>query len=189
MSIDLYVFPTIPEYFCWGELKNKFLELLTSEDIQRIGRVFLCRLGNDETVPEDEKISLLNDKNHYYYYLSLDIINTLGVTISKNKPNYINFIDMLEDFGRNLDTATIQTLVQKWKSIGYVYGVTSTGGRSKWEPPLFIALATAIASLCKGYVIVMSDEFTLDIGVYTPTVFQSAEIQLSAQKRSKKEIN
>ncbi len=179
MSIDLYIFPTSPEYFYWGELKNKFLELLILEDAQRLGKVSLCKLGSDEIVAENEKISLLNNENHDYYYLSSGIPNTLGMNIRRNEPNYVGELDMLEDFGRNLDSVTIQTLVQKWKSIGYVYGVTSNAGRSKWEPPLFVALATAIAYLCKGYVIVMNDVFTLDVGVYTPTVFQQAEMKFS----------
>lgn len=48
--------------------------------------------------------------------------------------------------------------------------------RSKLESRLFIALATAVAYLCKGYVIVMSNNFSLDVGVYSPTVFQQAKI-------------
>lgn len=176
MSIDLDIFPTSPEYFYWGELKDKFLELLTPEDKQRIGQVSLCKLGSDEIVAENEKISLLSDQNHDCYYLSLDIPNTLGIGISRNEPNYVSEVDMLEDFGRNLDAATIQTLVQQWKSVGYVYGVTTLAGRSRWEPPLFVALAAAIAHLCKGYVIVMHDNFTVDVGVYKPDVFQQAKM-------------
>ena len=182
MSIDLDIFPTSPEYFYWGELKDKFLELLTPEDMQRLGKVSLCKLGSNEMVAEDTKISIPDDKNHNYYYLSLDIPNTLGMHICKNEPNYVIELDTLEDFGRNLDAVTIQTLTHKWKSVGYVYGVTSMAGRSKWEPPLFVALAAAIANLCQGYVIVMSDNFTLDVGVYTPEVFQQAEIKFSSQK-------
>lgn len=184
MSIDLDIFPTSPEYFYWGELKDKFLELLTPEDMQRLGKVSLYKLGSDEVVAEDAKISIPGDKNHNCYYLSLDIPNTLGMNIYRNEPNYVSELDMLEDFGRNLDAATIQTLVQKWKSIGNVYGVTSMAGRSRWEPSLFVALAAAIAHLCQGYVIVMSDNFTLDVGVYTPEVFQQAKMKFSHQKWS-----
>lgn len=182
MSIDLCVFPTSPENFCWGELKNKFLELLIFEDRQRLGDISLRQLGSNEIVLEKENIDFLPNENHNYYYLSSDIPNTLGMNIRENEQNYVSELDMLEDFGRNLDAATIQTLVQKWKSVGYVYGVTSMGGRSKWEPPLFIALATAIAYLCEGYVIVMSNDFTLDVGVYTPSIFQQAKMKFSTQK-------
>jgi hypothetical protein len=184
MSIDLYIFPTSSEYFYWDELRDKFLELLTPEDAQRLGTASLCKLGSDEIVAEKEKISIPDDKNHNFYYLSLDIPNTLGMNIRRNEPSYVCELDMLEDFGRNLDSATIQILVQEWKSIGYVYGVTSMAGRSRWEPPLFVALAAAIAHLCKGYVIVMSSQFTLDIGVYAPNVFQQAKMDFSSQKWS-----
>ncbi len=182
MSIDLCVFPTSPIKICWGELKSKFLELLTSEDKQRLGDISLRQLSSDEIVPEKENISFLPDEDHNYYYLSLDILNTLGMNIRENEPNYVCELDMVEDFGRNLDAATIQTLVQKWKSVGYVYGVTSMAGRSKWEPPLFVALTAAIAHLCNGYVIVMSDDFNLDIGVYTPTEFQQAQMKSSIKR-------
>lgn len=188
MSIDLDIFPTSPKYFYWGELKNKFLELLTSEDAQRLGKLSLLRLGSDELVIEDAKISIPDDKNYNHYYLSLDIPNTIGISMGRNEPNYVSEIDMLEDFGRNLNAATIETLAQKWKSVGYVYGLTSMAGRSRWEPPLFVALAAAIAHLCQGYVIVMSDNFTLDVGVYTPTEFQQAKMKFSIQKWSEKDI-
>ena len=179
MSIDLYIFPTNPEYFCWSQLKEKFLELLTLAEVQKIGAISLLKLGSDETVAEKETISIPGDKNHNYYYLSLDIPNTIGMNIRRNEPNYVSELDMLEDFGRNLDATTIQTLVEKWKSIGYVYGVTTHVGRSKWEPSLFVALAAAIAHLCQGYVIVMSNDFTLDVGVYTPAVFQQTKMKFS----------
>ncbi|HEY9769052.1 MAG TPA: hypothetical protein V6C71_11250 [Coleofasciculaceae cyanobacterium] len=187
MSIDLCIFPTSSEHFYWGELKDKFLELLTLEDAQRLGTVSLCKLGSDEILAEKEKIYIPDDQNHNYYYLSLGIPNTLGMNIRRNEPNYVIEIDMLEDFGRNLNSASIQTLVQKWQLIGYVYGITSMAGRSRWEPPLFVALAAAIAHLCQGYVIVMSDEFTLDVGVYTPTEFQQAKMKFSIQKWSEED--
>ena len=179
MSIDIYIFPTNPEYFTWGELKNKFLKLLTPEDVQRLGEISLLILGSDEVVEENEKLSIPDNENNNYYYFSFDIPNTLGMNIRTNEPNYVSEIDNLEDFGRNLDTATIQSLAQKWQSIGYVYGVTTHAGRSRWEPPLFVALAAAIAHMSEGYVIVMSDEFTLDVGVYTPDVFQQAKMTLT----------
>lgn len=179
MSIDLYIFPTSPEYFSWGELKEKFLELLTPEDISLIGKVSLCKSGSDKTIAENERLTIPSKKNDNFYYLSLGIPSTLGISIGKNKSTYLSEIDFLEDFGRNLDAATIQTLVQKWQSIGLHYTVTTMAGRSKWEPPLFVALAAAIAHLCQGYVIVMSSNFTLDVGVYTPDVFQQAKMKFS----------
>ena len=153
--------------------------MLTLEDAERLGTVSLCKLGSNEVVAENEKLSIPTQKNHQYYYLSLDIPNTLGIGIHKNEPNYVDELDYLEDFGRNLDAATIQSLAQKWQSIGYDYGVTTNAGRSRWEPPLFVALTAAIAHMSEGYVIVMSDEFTLDVGVYTPDVFQQAEMTLT----------
>lgn len=128
----------------------------------------MLKLGSDEVVAEDMEISIPGDKNHSYYYPSVEIPNTLAVGISKNESTYLSEIDFLEDFGRNLDMVTVQTLAQKWKSVGFSYIVTTHAGRSKWEPPLFVALAAAIAYLCQGYVIVMSDDFTLDVGVYKP---------------------
>ena len=179
MSIDLDVFPTSPRFFSWGELKDKFLELLTPEDVQRLGKVSLLKSSSDEVVTEDQKLYVDSSNSSFYYYLSLDIPNTLGISIYKNEPDYIDEFDSLEDYGRNLDAATISTLAQKWISIGHHYGITTYAGRSRWEPPLFVALAAAIAHLCEGYVIVMSDNFTLDVGVYTPDVFQQAQMKFS----------
>ena len=105
--------------------------MLTLEDAERLGTVSLCKLGSNEVVAENEKLSIPTQKNHQYYYLSLDIPNTLGIGIHKNEPNYVDELDYLEDFGRNLDAATIQSLAQKWQSIGYDYGVTTNAGRSR----------------------------------------------------------
>lgn len=181
MSIDLDVFPTIPRYFSWGELKDKFLELLTPEDVQRLGQVSLLTLGSNEIVAEDQKLSINSSKTYCYYYLSLDIPNTLEISIGKNEPDYINELDYLEDYGHNLDTATIQALAQKWQSIGHYYGITTNAGRSRWELPLFVALAAAIAYLCKGYVIVMSDNFTLDVGAYCIVSTGGAPLEIIKQ--------
>ena len=182
MSIDLYILPTSPESFYWGKLKDKFLELLTLEDARRLGTVSLLKLGSDEVVTEEKKLYIPSQEDPEYYYLALDIPNTLGIGINKNESTYLSEVDFLEDFGRNLDAATIQTLIQKWQSIGFTYDVTTNAGRSRWEPPLFVALSAAIAHLCQGYVIVMNDNFTLDVGVYTPEVFQQAQMKFSTQK-------
>lgn len=179
MSIELYIFPTSPEYFSWVELKSKFLELLTLEDTERLGTVSLLKLGSNEIVADDEQLFIPSQKNYRHYYLSMSIPNTLGIGISENKSSYLDEFDFLEDFGRNLDAATIKTLAQKWHLVGRSYIVTTNAGRSRWEPPLFVALAAAIAHLCKGYVIVMSDNFTLDVGVYKPNVFQQAKMTLA----------
>ncbi|MEM8830792.1 MAG: hypothetical protein AAGE96_15740 [Cyanobacteria bacterium P01_G01_bin.19] len=178
MSIDLYIFPTSPEYFYWGELKNKFWELLTLEDRQRLGEISLHQLGSRKIVQENEKIIFLHSKDYNFYYISSDIPSNLGINISRNEPNYVNEIDMLEDFGRNLDAATIQTLIQQWKAVGYGYEVNLVL-REKYQTRLFIALAAAIAFLCRGYVININDRFTLDVGVYAPNIFQQAKMNFT----------
>lgn len=179
MSIDLDIFPTNSKCFSCGELKTRFLDLLTPKDIDRIGTLSLIELGSNKLITDNEKIYFSSDENFQAYFLSLNIPNTIGINISKNKPNDLNEFDYLEDYGRNLDESTIKILAKKWQLIGYSYGLTTLAGRSKYEPPLFIALATAIAYLCNGYVIVMSDEFTLDVGVYTPEEFQKAKMNFS----------
>ncbi|MGD1919420.1 MAG: hypothetical protein ACFCAD_11325 [Pleurocapsa sp.] len=182
MSIDICVFPTNPEKFCWGELRKKIFELLNSEDIQKLEQKSLRWLGSDKIMLENENISFLNNKDRAYFYLPIDASNSLGINIRENEPNYVSEKDMLEDFARNLDAATIQALIQKWKTVGYVYGVDSNGSKIQYEPFLLTALATAIAFLCEGYVIVMSNDFTLDIGVYTPEEFQKARTISSTEK-------
>ena len=82
----------------------------------------------------------------------------------------------MDDYGRNLDTATIKALSQDWKSVGYVYGIANIASRNNLESRLPIILATAMAYLCQGCIIVTSSDFTFDIGVYTPEEFQQAKI-------------
>lgn len=185
MSIDLDIFPTSPTKFEWNKLKSKLFELLTTEVRQNIGAISLYELGSNRIIPKEEILSISPPKNSKHYYLSLDVANTIGLSLSKNEPNYVDEFDYLDDYGRNLDAATIQTLAQKWQSLDMHYSVTTHAGRSKYEPSLFIALAAAIAHLCQGYVIVMSDDFTLDIGVYTPAEFKKATMKSSIQRRWK----
>lgn len=178
MSIDLDVFPTNADLFTWKQLKNKFQELLSFEDRERIGKPSLLKLNPKIKIEDDEQLSF-HSEDHVFYYPSFDISSTLSIGITKNKSNYTNELEYLEDFGRNLDTQNIQKLAQQWKEVGYTYGLTTYAGRSKWEPDLFVALATAIAYLCQGYVIVMNDVFTVDVGVYNLQEFQQAKMTFS----------
>jgi hypothetical protein len=173
MSIDLDILPTTPELLSWGELKKQLQKLLSPAELEFLGEhPALLHRGSNKAVGEDERLSMNSS-----YYLSLAIANTLSITVMPNEGN-LDELEYLEDYGRNLRAEEIQTLTERWQSAGHYYGVTSLGGRSKPEPKLFVALATAIAYTCVGYVSVMNNSiFDLGVGVYAPEQFQCAELK------------
>jgi hypothetical protein len=171
MSIDLDILATTSELICWGNLKKRLQELLSPVEVEFLGKnPALLHLGSNKVLAEDEKLSL-NDS----YYLSLEIANTLSITVMPNEGN-LNELEYLEDYGRNLEPEDIKRLAARWQAVGHYYGITSLAGRSKPESKLFIALATAVAYNCFGYVIVMNNDILdLKVGVYTPEHFQNAQ--------------
>jgi hypothetical protein len=174
MSIDLYIIPTISNVITWGELKTKFLELLTPEEREPIGEPSLIKFRSHDVAQLSEQLLI-----DCYYSLSLAVRNTLSVGCFENKLMCVDELGFVGEFGRNLERASIQTIAQQWQAVGYTYEVTSGGGRSRWEPPLFVALSAALADLCQGYVIVMDSCFTLDIGIYSSQQFRQAKMTLT----------
>jgi hypothetical protein len=174
MSIDLYIIPTISNVITWGELLAKFLELLTPEEREPIGEPSLIKARSHDIAELSEKLLI-----YHYYSLSLAVPNTLSFGCFENTAVSLDELSFVEDYGRNLERASIQTIAQQWQAVGYTYEVTSGGGRSRWEPPLFVALSAALADLCQGYVIVMDSCFTLDIGIYSSQQFRPAKMTLT----------
>jgi hypothetical protein len=175
MSIELKIFSTVTNIAYWGSIKKELYVLLSPTEQQLLGEhPSLLELGSKQKVADDAQLSLGG-----YYYLSLAIPNTLGIAVISKAEDFDEEnleSDYLEDYGCNLELKELQILAERWRVARHFYGVTSMGGRSKHEPRLFVALATAIAYTCAGYVIVMNNDiFDLGVGVYEPEKFQHAE--------------
>jgi len=109
------------------------------------------------------------------YFFTFAVSNTLSLTARPNKNN-LNEQEYLQDYGRNIDSETVRDLAQRWREAGHFYGLTSLMGRSLPEPHLFVGLASALATVCRGYVIVMNDGILdLGVGVYSPEQFKLAQ--------------
>ncbi|MEH2139402.1 hypothetical protein [Nostoc sp.] len=172
MSIDLKIFSTIPDIADWGDIKKRLYVLISSEEKEFLGKnPSLFELASKRKVADDEQLSLGN-----HYYLSLAIPNTLGLSVISKAEDIDEEnleLDYLEDYGENLEPKEVQILLERWRIARYFYIITSFGGRSRPEPRLFIALATAIAFSCSGYIIVTNNDlFDLGVGIYTPEEFQ-----------------
>jgi hypothetical protein len=172
MSIDLKIFSTIPDIAVWGNIKKKLHVLVSSEQKEFLGESpSLFELDSKRKVADDEQLSL-----GHHYYLSLAIPNTLGFSVISKAEDIDEEnleLDYLEDYGSNLDPQKVQILLERWRIARYFYIITSFGGRSQPEPRLLIALASAIAYSCAGYIVVTNNDlFDLDIGIYTSEEFQ-----------------
>lgn len=178
MSVDLIVIPTVSEFLYWNTIKTRFLSLITPQEKESIGDISLIRskAGLKEIIEDNHQLSLVGS-----YSLQLKLPCTLGISLFSNEDNnmlledYDMALEFLEDYGRNLEAETIKTLAASWKKLNYYYEITSSGGRSLMECSLFVALTSAIAYECCGYVMVMGDELDLKVGVYKPEQFKLAK--------------
>jgi hypothetical protein len=171
MSIQLDIVPTVAEVAFWGDIKNQLQSLISPLEFGFMGETpTLKYLGSDIIVKENDRL-LLNKT----YYLSLEIPNTLSITVMPNKGN-LEELEYLEDYARNCEFQFIQSLAESWQKTGFYYEITTQGGRSKNEPTIFQFLAAAIAYISSGYVILMNNNiFDLDVGVYKPDDFKNAQ--------------
>lgn len=169
MSIDVDIMSTTLEIVRWGDVVTSFRRALDSTINEILGEHLVLRAQNShETVNPTDHLSLNKS-----YYLELSIPNTLAISTAANAGN-INEHDYLEDYGRNLPIIIQNNLVSRWHIAGHYYEISTTIGRGKFEPQLFVALASAVAQSCEGYVIIMNKSFDLDVGVYSPQDFRNA---------------
>jgi hypothetical protein len=110
------------------------------------------------------------------YYFELSIPNTLGIG-AHSIPEFIlgSEQEYLQEIGPNLKRELVREIAMKWAEVGHSFGVESLGGRSKHESKLMIALITAIAMLTDGYITFASDDFGIELGIYTPEVFRAVK--------------
>jgi hypothetical protein len=170
MSIDLDIFPTSKRGVCWRNIEDRLQALLGASSHELLGdHPALWHLSSHTVMGDDDNLTPNNS-----YYFALAVPNTLILTVMPNQGN-LDEHEYLEDYGRNLAPVVIQELANRWHKVGYYYELTSMMGRSKPEPELLIALTSAIADVCSGYIIVMNDDiFDLGVGIYTSEQFRQA---------------
>jgi hypothetical protein len=175
MTIDIDIVPTQNNVFSCSDLKSMLLNNLDSLDTELSMRLDqsmkILELGSNREIENDQLIL----PTHYYYF-NLGIDNTLTLSCDNNAETYTNEQEYLEDFGRNLDSSFRLQISQLWRNIGYGYSVSSYGGRAKEESTLLIAIATSIARMTQGYIIIKDSElFSIPVGVYTADEFFSCK--------------
>jgi hypothetical protein len=165
-----------------GEILNRLVAELQSSNFSA-EQLELHRLRTDETAGLADQLALGE-----FYTLHLSGPCTISISAHSNEP-YLNERDYLEDYGRDLDPAYIDSLVTIWRSAGYHFGITTMGGRPKGELEIFCYLAIAVAHACAGYVIVM-EALGIPIGVYSPDDFrQLAESRVSSPQKPRNNDN
>ncbi len=171
MSLEIEIVPTRLSQLYWKDIEARWRAGLSPALNLLLGQTpRLYRLKTREVHPPN--IPLIWDKG--YYYFELAVPNTLGLSLTSNI-GVIDEVEMLEDFGRNLEPDTIHSLAATWRQIGHTGEISSFGGRGPQELPLLVALGAAVAELCEGYIILMhSNFFDLDAGVYRPEEFRKA---------------
>jgi hypothetical protein len=172
MSIDVEIIPTVPKLFTWGALKASLVATQLSKPARAlIGESpQLVDLRTKQRVADNLP---LDPKGFYAFEFREG--STLAFDIDRNADCYTNEEEYLQDFGRNLDTNTIEQLAKVWKEIGISYQLESYAGRHRHEPEVFVAVAAIVADLCSGRIIVKdSDLFSVPVGIYSAAQFRDA---------------
>jgi hypothetical protein len=175
MSLDLKIIPTNPEVLSWKSIYDELRSHIGPAERGVLGdHATLHEIGTKRRVAEDAPLEL--DK---HYYIEAAAPNTLIISVPSKTHSLdeddLDEVEYLNDYGHSWDDAAINDLAQGWRAANYHYEVSSLGGRGANEPALQIALATALARLSAGIVLVMDrDRFDLSPGYYSPEQFQHA---------------
>jgi hypothetical protein len=170
MSLDLVIIPTVNQPIRWLDLKKQWLAYMNKSQRQLVGTgVLLKEVGSHKLVVGS---SLLELSGHYYFELVIPCTLVLGVSTNEQLEFAGYEQEIIEDYGRNLTTEVIRFIAQRWSSLGYGFDITSMGGRSKHESGLMVALASALAALCEGWIGVETTGFGDSPAMYTSEQFR-----------------
>ncbi len=179
MSYGVYVVPTVPVQYTWGNLKALWRELLLPRSDEIFGgslwvKDYETGAEMEDAVSVTDGLSEKPDGERICEFSTSGILLfTKTTSLSPYKDGERKFIERY----RNKDQAFLETVWQGWKASGIMFNAESyTGqGRSKYEKSLLVTLAAAIGKLCDGY-IAFNREFDLElpIGLYSPDEFLAA---------------
>lgn len=175
VSIDVTVAPQLPTVIEWKTLqctlkqvyKAQFnIDDLTLVEVDKTRQVILANFIELEKV----------------YMFTLDIDNPPNKALSialyqlptrGEIPGH--YEELILDYpSGSYSTDEISNIVKKWQSVGHRYLLSSTvGTRTKYDLELMVALASAIALLCDGVIILDSFGFSATYGLFTPQEFLS----------------
>lgn len=166
MSVDIFVLPGHPVTVRWQELRERWAELVDAAYAGDVAAALLCPAGSHAALDDDAPIG-----GEGAWWIQVPSASTLGLTAAPTADLYSDS-DFVEDYGRNLTPDTTAKVVRQLRESPIVYDVSSFGGRPRHEGALFVALASALALLSDGWVVVMDDDlFTLDVGIYDGGTF------------------
>lgn len=164
MSIELDVIPGSSQPIRWGDLKGLIHGTAQDRELRDvIGSVInLFDLGSKRAIREGELLSCPG-----YYYFEFEQRTTLLLSV-ESKVGGEDDVDYLDDFARNLLPDRKDSVRRVWELAGYSLTVTSNGGRASGELKLLAHIAACLASLTKGYVVVMDNGvFCQSVGIFT----------------------
>jgi hypothetical protein len=176
MSLDVDIIPSTQEFFTWGELRDKLTNCQLDAGPRQLlgGNPQLADVGTKKIVDISERLT-----PYRFLYFKLAGDNTLGFDITSNGPKEKTYLDeqaYIDDYARNLSQEKKNDIASRWYEVGFGCSVITSGGRAKDEPPLFLAVAVAIAELCRGFVLVKDNgRFSLPVGCYTAEEFRDAK--------------
>lgn len=171
MSFDLDVIPGSPTPLRWGEIHRMLLRTAPDEGTRAfIGAVpALHELGSNRRLSDDESLNLSS-----FYYPVFARENTLSLFLEPKHGGWED-ADYFNDYARNLQPEAKDSIYKRWEQAGYLTGVRSFGGRARGELKLMVVLATCLAELTSGYVVIQDNGvFSLPVGVYPPDELTSA---------------
>ena len=173
MSVDLDIIPDSPKLPPWGQVRRIIGVALSHNNYQTISPdISLYEFSSKRELQDDEELKC---PGYYYFGFAQDTTLTLSLESNTGGQEEMDYVD---DFARCRPLEFKESIRQIWKSSGFLITVTSGGGRAKGELQQMICIASCIAKLTKGYIVVSENGvFQQPVGIYTPDEFVSSNVR------------
>jgi hypothetical protein len=163
MSIDLEVMPGSSKLLRWGDLKPSIQRIFSDVNAIEPVEVNLIQIRTHRKILGEEELAVPG-----YYYFGFPEDSTLDISI--NRLTYAEaYKDYLDYLTREMPPGTSESIWQAWKRAGFDITLNSIASRPRGELQRMADLASAIAEMVEGYVI-LSDNgiFQESEGIYLP---------------------
>jgi hypothetical protein len=163
MSLDLEIIPGSSKLLRWGDLKPIVQRIFSDVNAIEPVEVNLIQRGTHRKILGEEELTI---RGSYYFGFPEDS------TLALSRPSIVYpeaEKDYLDYLTRNMPHGTSESIWQAWKRAGFEIWLTSIASRPRGELQRMADLASAIAEMVEGYVLLSDNRiFQESEGIYLP---------------------
>jgi hypothetical protein len=169
MSFDVTVLPASPEPPTWASLRDAIVAEWRESANERAPALALTRAPEHHLLAGDERLTPERG-----YRFAFDAPSELWLFVMVNAAMGLDEDRWLEANARNLDEPSTRALADRWRRSGLHYVLSSGPGRDPGEIDHLVIVATALARLSNGAVVVTDNAFLSSaVGVFSPDQFRT----------------